>query len=70
MIKGGKLGYVTPAANPCKTRNAKTSHKLTFDATGITKVIRAQISCVLPSTVLVPIFSASVPPKICSTMYP
>ena len=44
IMSGGKLGYVTPAANPCNTRIVKRNHKFAFDATGTINVKIAQNS--------------------------
>ena len=70
MIIGGRHGYVTPEANPCKTLRVKTIQRLCLDATGMTNVTIALKRAVLPKTSLVPIFSANVPPSIWNTMYP
>ena len=70
ITKGGRLGYVTPLANPCKTLSAKTSHMLSFDTMGISNVKIEQNNVAPPNIRLVPIFSAKVPPKIWNTMYP
>ena len=67
---GGNDGYVTPAANPCKIRSAKTIHRFCFDATGMINVMIAPNNVVDPNTILVPIFSAKVPPNIWKIMYP
>ena len=64
MIRGGKLGYVTPAANPCKTRSVNKNQRLAFEATGTIKVKTAQNNCVIPRIILLPNFSDSVPPRI------
>ena len=64
MIRGGKLGYVTPAANPCNTRSVNKNHRLALEATGTIKVKIAQNNCVNPRMILLPNFSDSVPPRI------
>ena len=64
IMSGGKLGYVTPAANPCNTRIVKRNHKFAFDATGTINVRTAQNNCVHPRIILLPNFSDNVPPRI------
>ena len=64
MIRGGKLGYVTPAAKPCNTRSVNRNQRLVLDAIGTINVKIAQNNCVHPRIILLPNFSANVPPRI------